>query len=34
MLKFLQDNKCQLLSLFKDLKVSNELNVKLNESNN
>ncbi|CAD8178016.1 unnamed protein product [Paramecium octaurelia] len=31
--KFLQDNKSQLINLFKDVKVSNDLNVKLYESN-
>ncbi|CAK88526.1 unnamed protein product (macronuclear) [Paramecium tetraurelia] len=32
--KLLQDNKIQLASLFKQIKVSNDLNVKLYESNN
>ncbi|CAK90204.1 unnamed protein product (macronuclear) [Paramecium tetraurelia] len=33
MQKFLQDNKSQLINLFKDMKVSSDLNVKLYESN-
>ncbi|CAD8086786.1 unnamed protein product [Paramecium primaurelia] len=34
MCKFLQDNKIQLSSLFKEIKISNDLNVQLYESNN
>lgn len=34
MCKLLQDNKSQLSFLLKEIKVSNDINVKLYESNN